>query len=138
MKYLAIMAVVTLAICACDRPADTGSAAANPANSPNAVTDHNANPDNTGVNVRDRDPNAKTPIDQNENQTDIDITANIRKKVVDTKMSVNAQNVKIITQDGKVTLRGPVKSVEEKKQIEDIAHAVAGAGKVDSQLEVEK
>ena len=63
--------------------------------------------DNTEVNVRDRSEAAKTPIDQNENQKDIDITANIRKRVVDTKMSVNAQNVKIITQDGKVTLRGP-------------------------------
>ena len=70
--------------------------------------------DNTEVNVRDRTEAAKTPIDQNENQKDIDITANIRKRVVDTKMSVNAQNVKIITQDGKVTLRGPVKSEEEK------------------------
>src|ERR1051325_8304845 len=73
--------------------------------------------DNTAVNDRDRDSATKTPIDQNENQADIDITANIRKRVVDTKMSVNAQNVKIITQDGKVTLRGPVKSEDEKTQI---------------------
>ena len=94
--------------------------------------------DNTDVNERDRNGAAKTPLDQNENKQDIGITAEIRKRVVDTKMSVNAQNVKIITQDGKVTLRGPVKSAEEKKQIEDIAHAVAGAGKVDSQLEIEK
>jgi hyperosmotically inducible protein len=93
--------------------------------------------DNTEVNVRDRDTLAKTPLDQNENQPDIDITANIRKQVVDTKMSIAAQNVKIITQDGKVTLRGPVKSADEKKQVEDIAHSVAGADKVDSQLEVE-
>jgi osmotically-inducible protein OsmY len=93
--------------------------------------------DNTEVNVRDRAENAKTPIDQNENQADIDITANIRKRVVDTQMSVNAQNVKIITQNGKVTLRGPVKSEEEKKQIEQIAAEVAGVGNVQSQLEVE-
>jgi osmotically-inducible protein OsmY len=52
-------------------------------------------------------------------------------------MSVNAQNVKIITQDGKVTLRGPVKSPEEKQKIESIASSVAGTDKVDSQLEVE-
>jgi osmotically-inducible protein OsmY len=57
---------------------------------------------------------------------------------VDTKdMSVNAQNVKIITQDGTVTLRGPVNSAEEKKKIEDIARAVVGEDKVVSQLEVE-
>ena len=95
-------------------------------------------PDNTAVNERDRSDAVKTPIDQNENQADIDVTANIRKRVVDTKMSVNAQNVKIITQDGKVTLRGPVDSADEKKQIEDIATEVAGAGKVDSQIEVKQ
>lgn len=93
--------------------------------------------DNTAVNQRDANSTTKTPIDQNENKADIDITANIRKKVVDTELSVNAQNVKIITQDGHVTLRGPVKTPEEKKQIEDIAHDVAGADKVTSQLEVE-
>lgn len=91
---------------------------------------------NTGVNVRDRDSTAKTPLDQNENKTDIAITADIRSRIVETKMSVNAQNVKIITQDGKVTLRGPVKTLEEKQNIERIATAVAGADKVDNQLEV--
>ena len=96
-----------------------------------------ADADNTGVNARDRDESAKTPIDQNENQPDIDLTAEIRRRVVDTEMSVNAQNVKIITQNGRVTLRGPVKSPEEKKQIEDIAKAVAGDGNVVSELEVE-
>lgn len=92
--------------------------------------------DNTGVNVRDRDKSAKTSFDQNENKTDIDITAKIRQRVVDTEMSVNAQNVKIITQDGKVTLRGPVKTQAEKQQIEAIALAVAGKANVDNQLEV--
>jgi hyperosmotically inducible periplasmic protein len=93
--------------------------------------------DNTAINERDRSKSVKTPIDQNENQKDINVTAGIRKRVVDTKMSVNAKNVKIITQDGKVTLRGPVKSDEEKKQIEKIAADVAGAGNVDSQLEIQ-
>ena len=103
-----------------------------------APTDGTAvKPDNTEINVRDRSDVAKSPIDQNENQKDIDITANIRKRLVDTKMSVNAQNVKIITQDGKVTLRGPVKSADEKTQIEKLAHEVAGAANVDNQLEVQ-
>lgn len=93
--------------------------------------------DNTAVNVRDRSDAAKTPIDQNENQADIDVTANIRKRVVDTEMSVNAQNVKIMTQDGKVTLRGPVASQDEKTQIEKLAHDVAGAPNVVSELEVQ-
>jgi len=94
--------------------------------------------DNTAVNERDRNSTAKTPIDQNENKKDIAITADIRKRVVDTKMSVKAQNVKIITQNGKVTLRGPVDTDEEKQQIEDIARDVAGGENVDSQLEVKQ
>jgi hypothetical protein len=93
---------------------------------------------NTGVNARDRDSTAKTPFDQFENKADINVTAEIRKRIGDTKMSLNAQNVKIITQDGKVTLRGPVKTVQEKQSIEEIAQAVAGANKIDSQLEVNK
>jgi len=91
---------------------------------------------NTGVNARDSDGTAKTPMDQNENKADIKITADIRKQVVDTKMSVGAQNIKIITQDGKVTLRGPVKTEGEKQMIEKIALDVAGANNVDNQLEV--
>lgn len=123
MKHFAVTVLLVLGVSGCNRPATDSSP---------------ANPDNTGVNVRRRDATVKTPIDQNENPSDIDITANIRKQVVDTKMSIDAQNVKIITQDGKVTLRGPVKSAEEKKQIEDIAHAVAGGDKVDNQLEIEQ
>lgn len=79
----------------------------------------------------------KTPFDQNENNTDTDTTAEIRQRVVDTEMSTNAHNVKIITQNGKVTLRGPVPSQTEKQQIEEIALAVAGRGNVDNQLEVQ-
>ena len=97
----------------------------------------NIEPDNSEVNVRDRDGDAKTPIDQNENSADIEITANIRSKVVDTEMSVAAQNVKIITQARKVTLRGPVRTEQEKQRVEDIAKGVAGADNVDSQLEVD-
>lgn len=93
---------------------------------------------NTAVNVRDRDDSTKTPMDQNENKLDIKITADIRRRVVDTKMSVDAQNVKIITQDGKVTLRGPVDSPDEKAKIEEIATSVAGNDNVDSYLEVAK
>lgn len=98
----------------------------------------NLDRDNTGVNTRDRDPAAKTPIDQNENKDDVRITADIRKRVVDTKMSVDAQNAKIITQDGHVTLRGPVKTDEERQTIEELATEVAGAGNVTNELEVSK
>lgn len=123
MKRLSILLLMGWTITGCQDPASNTTA-----------TDR----DNTGVNVRDRDADEKTPIDQNENQADIDLTAKIRERIVATKMSVNAQNVKIITQNGKVTLRGPVATAEEKKRIEDIAQEVASAGNVDSQLEVEQ
>lgn len=95
-------------------------------------------PDNTAVNTRDRDPAAKTPINQNENKDDVRITADIRKRVVDTRLSVDAQNAKIITQDGRVTLRGPVSTAEERRQIEQIATQVAGEGNVTNELEVKQ
>ena len=93
--------------------------------------------DNSAINERDRSSTAKTPIDQNENQKDIDITASIRRQVVAKQMSTNAHNSKIITQDGRVTLRGPVQSNDEKQQIEEIAIDVAGKGNVDNELEVQ-
>jgi hyperosmotically inducible periplasmic protein len=124
MKRCATAIVLILGVTGCDQTTVT-----------NPVP---ANRDNTAVNERDRDPANKSPIAQNENQSDIDMTANIRKRVVDAKMSVNATNIKIITQDGKVTLRGPVETAAEKKQVEDIAHDLAGADNVDSQIEVKQ
>ena len=91
---------------------------------------------NTGINVRDRDGTTKTPVDQKENLLDIATTSDIRKRVAEEKLSIAAHNVKIITQDGKVTLRGPVENTEEKQRIEEIARSIAGAKNVDSQLEV--
>ncbi|MBC7852755.1 MAG: BON domain-containing protein [Pirellulaceae bacterium] len=94
-------------------------------------------PDNSAVNERDRESSVKTPIDQNENQRDINITAEIRKGVVaHDGMSINGRNVKIITADGKVTLRGPVNSADEKTTIENIANNVAGKENVTNQIEV--
>ena len=132
MKYAVLNMLLFSLIAGCSEANRSGT------NSTPAASDTRvAERDSSAVNVRDRSEDVKTPIDQNENQKDIDITANIRKRVVDTKMSVNAQNVKIITQDGKVTLRGPVKSDDEKVQIEKVAHEVAGPTNVVSQLEVQ-
>jgi sporulation protein YlmC with PRC-barrel domain len=95
--------------------------------------------DNTRQNVRDRDNRTLTPLDQGSSQADRDITAMIRKEIMaDKEMSVNARNVKIITRDGKVTLRGPVNSAEEKRRIEDIANRNAHSENVNSQLEVSR
>jgi osmotically-inducible protein OsmY len=95
-------------------------------------------PDNTKVNERDRN-DTLTPVDQNNNQTDLKITQQIRQAVMgDGSLSFTAKNVKIITQNGKVTLRGPVKTVEERNAIEAAARKVAGATQVDNQIEVKK
>ena len=94
-------------------------------------------PDNSGRNVRDRDNQTKTPGDQSENEADRTITQNIRQALTaDDSLSTNAKNVKIITNDGTVTLRGPVKSEKEKTDIEAKAKQVAGVKIVDNQIEV--
>jgi hyperosmotically inducible periplasmic protein len=93
--------------------------------------------DNTKINDRDRH-GAVTPTDQGGGK-DRDITAAIRRAVVgDKALSFNAKNVKIITEGGKVTLRGPVKSDEEKASIEAKAKSTPGVSVVDNQLEVKK
>jgi len=100
----------------------------------------NTRPDNTAVNARDANRearNPKLPIDQKENQADIDVTAKIRQRVVKADgLSTNARNCKIITADGHVTLRGPVESEAEHDAIVKIAREVAGDSNVDDQLEV--
>jgi sporulation protein YlmC with PRC-barrel domain len=99
--------------------------------------DVTAQPDNTARNARDRDHSTLTPLDQGDSQTDLDTTAQIRKEIMATDgMSLNAQNVKIITLNGHVTLRGPVNTDDEKRQIGDIADHVAQTVNVDNQLEV--
>jgi osmotically-inducible protein OsmY len=76
---------------------------------------------------------------QSESEADIQVSAAVRKAVVDDKaLSTNAHNVKITTANGIVTLRGPVKSEQEKSSIESKAKAVAGVSRVDNLLEVEK
>lgn len=93
--------------------------------------------DNSGTNVRDRDDATKTSGDQAENEADRTISQNIRQAVVaDDSVSTNGKNVKIITADGVVTLRGPVKSDQEKTNIGAKAQQVAGVKSVDNQLEI--
>ena len=93
--------------------------------------------ENTEVNVRDKDNTTLTPEDQKETKKDIRITAHIRKAVVrDKSLSIDAQNAKIITRSGVVTLRGPVANEAESKTLEKIAKKTRGVVKVDNQLEI--
>jgi osmotically-inducible protein OsmY len=94
-------------------------------------------PDNTGRNVRDRSGDTLTPGDQSENRADLTLTQRIRRELMaDKSLSTDAKNVKVITINGVVTLRGPVNTVKEKSTIEAKAQSIAGTTNVDSQLEV--
>jgi len=94
-------------------------------------------PDNTARNMRDRDAGSLTPLDQGNSRTDIDTTAKIRKGILNLEdLSVNGQNVKIITNEGRVTLRGPVNTEEEKRMIGEIANRLVTSEYADNQLEV--
>ena len=95
--------------------------------------------DNSAINQRDRNSDALTPMNQGTSQEDRSITMRIRQAVMhDGSLSFTAKNVKIITINGKVTLRGPVKTDAERTAIEPAARNVAGSAQVDSQLEVSK
>jgi hyperosmotically inducible periplasmic protein len=97
----------------------------------------NAAPDNTAQNVRDKGGDTMTSTSQSESKSDIKMTADIRRAIVkDHRLSTNAKNIKIITDNGRVTLRGPVNTSEEKTMIAAKARAIAGAGNVDDQLDV--
>ncbi|HEX2669471.1 MAG TPA: BON domain-containing protein [Polyangiaceae bacterium] len=97
--------------------------------------------DNARVNKRDRDSAALTPMDQGSSASDRAITQQIRKDLMNDKsLSFTAKNVKVITINGKITLRGPVKSEAERASIEAAARRAAGGdgARVDSQLEISK
>lgn len=93
--------------------------------------------DDTGRNARDMQGGEPTAQDQSENAADRSITQQIRKQVVSQdEMSMNGKNVKIVTVDGVVTLRGPVQSEKERTDIGSVAKSVDGVKRVDNQLEI--
>jgi len=94
-------------------------------------------PDNTKTNQGDANKGATTADQQKMNAAYRNITKEIRSSIMkDKSLSTYAHNIKIITQDGKVTLKGPVRSEDEKAAIESKAVAIAGANNVTDQLEV--
>ena len=94
-------------------------------------------PDNTKTNQGDASKNAKTADQQKMNPADRETTKKIRSALVDDKsLSTYAHNIKIITTDGMVTLKGPVRSEEEKSAIEAKARQIAGDSNVTSNLTV--
>ena len=123
------LAVLLLVITACGVSADREE------NRDPAVA---ADADNTARNDGDNNAAATTPFDQSESPQDIEISANIRKAIVaDESLSTNAHNVKVVTNSGSVTLRGPVASEQEKATVEAKAKSVVGVTRVENFLEVE-
>ena len=94
-------------------------------------------PDNTATNERDRSGETQTSGDQSNSSTDLKITQAIRQALMkDSELSMTAKNIKIITDNGQVTLRGPVKNAQEKAKIDQLARSAAGGAKIIDQLDV--
>lgn len=118
LSVAAPLALLT-ALAACDRDHDVRTA------------------DNTAVNERDRNGAMTTATDQSESPADRETTRRIRAIIAaDDGLSSNAKNVKIVTNAGTVTLRGPVETEQERTRVAAAAQQVAGSGKVQNQLEV--
>jgi hyperosmotically inducible periplasmic protein len=96
-------------------------------------------PDNTGTNERDRSGETKTSGDQSNSSADLKITQAIRQALMkDSELSTTAKNIKIITANPQVTLRGPVKTAHEKAKVDQIAKSAAGGAQIDDQLDVKE
>jgi hyperosmotically inducible periplasmic protein len=94
-------------------------------------------PNNSGLNVRDRSAGAVTADSQSNSKGNQELDARVRRAIINDKsLSTMAQNIKVISLNGQVTLRGPVKSDQEKNAIASDVQGVAGVNKVDNRLEV--
>jgi hyperosmotically inducible periplasmic protein len=101
------------------------------------AADDKTKPDNTAINERDRSRETQTSGDQSNSSADLKITQAIRQALMkDSELSTTAKNIKIMTDNGQVTLRGPVKNAQEKAKIGQLARSAAGGAKIDDQLDV--
>lgn len=102
-----------------------------------AADDKSVNPDNTGKNERDRSGETQTSGDQSNSSADLKTTQAIRQPLMkDGELSMTAKNIKVITTNGHVTLRGPVKTSQEKAKVGQLAKSAAGGAQIEDQLEV--
>jgi hyperosmotically inducible periplasmic protein len=97
----------------------------------------NTKSDNTATNKRDRSGETKTSGDQSNNSRDLQITQAIRQALVkDVQLSTTAKNIKVLAENGQVTLRGPVKNAQEKARVNKLAKSAAGGAHIVDQLDV--
>ncbi len=95
-------------------------------------------PDNTATNQRDRSGETQTSGDQSNSSGDLKITQAIRQALMkDSELSTTAKNIKVVTANGQVTLRGPVKNAQEKAKVAQLASSAAGGARIDNQVDVE-
>jgi hyperosmotically inducible periplasmic protein len=101
------------------------------------AADEKTDADNTAINKRDRSGETNTSGDQSNSSSDLKVTQDIRRALMkDSELSMTAKNIKIVTADGQVTLRGPVKTAQEKTKIAQIAKSAAGGAQIVDQLDV--
>jgi hyperosmotically inducible periplasmic protein len=101
------------------------------------AADDKTKSDNTAINERDRSRETQTSGDQSNSSADLKTTQAIRQALMkDSELSTTAKNIKIITNNGQVTLRGPVKNAQEKAKIDKLARSAADGAKIDDQLDV--
>ena len=142
MKSMVIAVACLLAVAGCGK-SDSDYRSANnertragttPRDADTRSADNDAN--NTGVNTRDRDGVLPTPVDQSSSETDLGNVTAIRKQLTDSDLSTDAKNVKVVSDKGRVTLRGPVRSAEERDSVVRIARDVAGIANVDDLIDI--
>jgi len=101
------------------------------------AADQKVDANNTATNQRDRSGETKTSGDQSNTSADLQITQAIRRGLMkDDNLSSDAKNIKVITANGQVTLRGPVNNAREKTKVEQIVKSAAGDAQIVDQLDV--
>ena len=132
---LSILSFGSLALAG--QPAQTSASTRADGGTPKADSSRES-ADNSAINKRDNGSTEPTADQQKNAHSDVDLTAKIRRSIVgDESLSTNAHNVKIIAQNGLVTLKGPVQSEAEKSTIEQKASSIAGQSNVKSEIDVQ-
>lgn len=137
-KLLALSILFLGSLALAGQPAQTGaSTRADGGTTPKADSSREG-ADNSAINKHDNGSTEPTADQQKNAHSDVDLTAKIRRSIVDDKsLSTNAHNVKIIAQNGLVTLKGPVQSEAEKSTIEQKASSIAGQSNVKNDIDVQ-
>jgi hyperosmotically inducible periplasmic protein len=101
------------------------------------AADEKTKVDNTATNERDRSGKTQTSGDQSNSSADLKITQAIRQALMrDGELFTTAKNIKVITENGQVTLRGPVKNIQEKARVNQLAKSAADGAHIVDQLDV--